>query len=517
MRAVSLLTLLNAVGAVLAVVNSVVVARFFGTSRPLEVYFAATTMQYLVFSLTQTGQLGDLLLPRYHRVKQGHGGREAAAVFAAVLNWSLLGTCVIGAVLWFAAPAAMAVLVPGFEPADQALGARMMRAILPLLVVQVAISLLQSLANAERWFGRPEGIFCASQLLTVIAVAALAERLGAWALVWGLWAGQVAQLAGLAAVSYGLGYRHRLVLRHPLLDGRTLLKEMTSTYAYVGGLQVYTFALNAALSLLPSGTYAVYKYVQQLYSRASTVVLRPVSVVFFTSASEALARGGESVAALTSAALRRSFAIAAFSVAAICAGGRPLMAALWGGTRFGPEDLDTAQWILALFGSLLFMEGWGQISRKLGVSSGLARQQYGLGAAVLAASGALVWAAARSFGVPGVLGGAAAAVTLLNLSYLVPIWRAGRVPVPAYSPALCLQWALPMAAGLAAGALGRAAASVAFGTGRVADLATAGAAMTCAVGVMAVCAYGARVAEVRAAAGALRAAAGRMSSRGALA
>jgi hypothetical protein len=45
--------------------------------------------------------------------------------------------------------------VPGFSAADQALGAALLRALLPLVPIQVAWGLLRTLANAERAFGRP--------------------------------------------------------------------------------------------------------------------------------------------------------------------------------------------------------------------------------------------------------------------------------------------------------------------------------------------------------------------------
>ena len=58
-RTIGLLTVLNIVGAGLGIVPSIVKAQFFGTTRALEVLFAASALEVMVARLTQTGALAS--------------------------------------------------------------------------------------------------------------------------------------------------------------------------------------------------------------------------------------------------------------------------------------------------------------------------------------------------------------------------------------------------------------------------------------------------------------------------
>jgi len=250
-RSIGILTILNVAGAALAIVQSVVVAWYFGTSRGLEVFFAASTLQGLLLALTQAGQLGEIFLPVYHRIRHDRGPQAAGRAFNVVLTWMLLGVAVLGPVLWWLAWPAVRLLVPGFSAADQEAGVWMFRALAPLLLVQVAATMMQMLANAEKWFGKPEAVDLAARVLGVAATAALAPILGVWAMVAALWCTAAVQAVGYVLLLRRLGHRIRPVLRQEGFSARSLFGNLVLTLSYVGATQVYAFVLNAALSRLP--------------------------------------------------------------------------------------------------------------------------------------------------------------------------------------------------------------------------------------------------------------------------
>jgi len=458
-RSIGILTILNIVGACIALANSVLVARFFGTGRGLEVYFAASTLQIIVANLMQSGQLGEIFLPIYHRIVHADGRQAAQRAFAVLLNWMVLLVAGMSAGLWFAAPLLLRMLVPGFTSEDRLLGVDMFRCLLPLVAVQVGLSLVQTLANAERWFGKPEAIGVGARGVILIAIAALALPLGPWAMVAAVWCGHLIQLVGCLLMLGRMGYRHRLCLRQEGFSVRSVFARLFVTFGYVGATQVYAVALNAGLSILPQGTYAVFKYVQRLYAKTNAVFLRPVSVVFFTHFSEALARGGRNVEALARSALARCLGIAALAMVAIVVGGEPLLAALWGGERFGGEHLGLAARLLSVFYALLLASALGLIARKTAMSLGMVGWQYVSASVVQLVSAACAWRLIPAFDVTGAAATIAINAVGLAAAPLVILALRRRDAFAFYSFVGMGRWLLAAGAGLAAGFAVRAAVS----------------------------------------------------------
>ena len=153
--------------------------------------------------------------------------------------------------------------------------------------------------------------------------------------------------------------------------------------------QVYAFALDAGLSMLPVGIFAAFKYVRTyFYDKAIAILLRPVSVVFFTHVSEALARGAKDVRDLAKTALARALGVTMVGAVAIVVSARPLLAGMWG---FGGAELDAATVLIVLHFLLLFASAAEQVARKTTMSLGLVNRQYLSASVVQAASAAAAW------------------------------------------------------------------------------------------------------------------------------
>lgn len=450
-RSIAILAFMNAAGALVAILTSAVTAHLFGTGRTLEVYFAASTLLSLITRLTQVGQLSEIFLPGYHRMRRECGIADAQRSFSVVVNWMLLAIACVSVLLWLMAPYVVHLLVPGFDDADRLLGTSMFRWLLPLLFYEILTSLLQTLSNAERWFGRPEAANVIGSMVSLLALMTFANIRGIWAMVIALWLGRTAQVLGYLFVAYRMGYRHKLILRQDGFSVRTLFGQLGFTLGYVGATQIYAFALNAGLSLLPQGMYAVFNYVQQLYSKTQSVFLRPVSVVFFTHVSVALAKGAQNVRDLARLALSRSLMIWGLLVAGIVVAGRPALAGLWGASRFGGANLTIAVRLLVVFYLLMFVSNIGQISRKSAMSVGAVRTVYLYSSGMQLLSAAVVFLLLPRFGITG-----AAAVVAVNMCALaaaptVALWRVRPELVAAYPAAMLWRWILAMVVGIAVG------------------------------------------------------------------
>ena len=470
-RSIAVLTIMNGAGAVVAILTSAVTAYLFGTGRALEVYFAASTLLSLIARLTQVGQLSEIFLPGYHRMRHEYGLEAAQRSFAVVLNWTLLGAATVCAVLWMAAPYVVLLLVPGFTAADRALGTTMFRWLLPLLFYEILTSLLQTLSNAERWFGRPEAANVVGGAAALAAMLVFARSMGIWAMVISLWIGWTTQVIGYLAIAYHMGYRHRLILRQRGFSVRALFSQLLYTLGYVGSTQVYAFALNAGLSLLPQGMYAVFNYVQQLYSKTQAVFLRPVSVVFFTHVSVALSKGAENARHLAREALSRSLMIWSVLVAVIVVAGRPALAGLWGVHKFGADNLVIAVRLLIVFYVLMFASNLGQISRKTAISLGAVRQVYLYASGMQLLSAGVVFLLLPRFGIAGAAAVVAFNVLALAAAPTIALWRERPALVTGYPAPMLWRWSIAMALGVAAGSAVAWQASIAtMSTGRAGEI-----------------------------------------------
>ena len=403
-RSISILTVLNVAGAAIGIVNSIVVAHLFGTSRALEVYFASTTLMYSVLSLTQAGQLAEITLPLYHKIKFAENRTSAQHAFSVVINWMVFAIAAFSVGLWFAAPVVVSLLVPGFGADDQLLGTRLFRWVIPLVGIQVVLAFAQTLINAERSFGKPEAVAVGARVLTLSTVLLLGPVLGIWSLVASLWIGGVVQLLSYVYLVYRMGYRHHFSLHKQGFSVRNVFGELTATFAYTGSTQVYSFLLHAGLSLLPQGTFAVYKYAEMLYSKTRGAILRPISIVFFTEISEALRQQQlGNTKQLIKEALERSLVVSVLAFVVILVSGHSLLTALWGGERFGGEELELAANLLAFFFFMLFFSSLSQVGRRITLSTGLVKHQYFGSCLVQLLSGLLAWVLLPSFAVVGLV------------------------------------------------------------------------------------------------------------------
>jgi len=393
-KAISSLVLINLVGAGLGLVTAVLIARLFGTTAEAAVYFGATSLFAVTFSLSQTGQLVEVFLPVYHQRKAIDGPRGAYAAASVVINWMVLafGLLAVGAAL--AAPQLVRLLLPGFSEASQLLGVQVFRAISPLLALRSLLSVLHSVGNAERHFGVPESVAVVSQAFSITAIAILASPLGVWALVVALWVGELVRLVGFILFLHKIGFRYTGKLAADGFDHGAVFRQAAVTIWYVLATQVWVFALNAALSLLSESVFALYKHAEAIYRRTNGLLMRPISVVYFTEFAQIAPRSRDAVWDSCAEAVHQTLALAALVLVGIAISSRPLLSILWGSESFTPQEIGMASTILiALFGLLTF-SGPGQVLRKAVVSAGFLRIQYvgltGIQLASAASAGVLV-------------------------------------------------------------------------------------------------------------------------------
>jgi peptidoglycan biosynthesis protein MviN/MurJ (putative lipid II flippase) len=412
-KTASKLLLVNIFVAAAGVVSTSTIAWCFGTSAEAAVFFGAWSLCSIFNRLFQSGQLAELAVPAYHRDLTEFGASEAARRFAVITNIGLIFTGSIGFLLWLGADPLTRLLLPGFSKDQLALASWAFRWLLPVLPLMVLGSLLQALGNAQSLFARFELWLVAGSLVGSALVFAGHAKWGIGALIASSWVVQLVAIFGrLLQLSRG-GYRHHWALSIPGFSPWRLVRELGFTGVYVAATQFYLLALNAALTTLPSQLYVAFKYGDQLFARSSSLIMRPVSAVFYTQISGRLAQKAGGTLRLARRALEHFVDLWALYATILIVTAPHLISAVWGGPRFGQDEVAVAAVIFTSQAAASLFRAHGIIFRKQNIARGAVRRQY-LGNVIAQLACALI--AAPLVLSNGILG--ATVVLVLNMVFL---------------------------------------------------------------------------------------------------
>ena len=413
-RAIGTLIGLNAVGAVVGVGGTLVTIHLFGTTRELEVFFAATTLQQVLIRFIQGGQLSEAFLPVYHRLKNLEGLQSARTAFAIVLNWTVIVTLVVAVLVWFGSPMLLNLLVPGFSEGDRELGVSMSRAIILIMPFQVMGAMVRGLLNAEKYFGKPESMAVAAQVLSIALLVLCVPYFEIWAMIVALAVSQLFLNGGFLVMLKSVGYRHQWRLQSQTFRASEVFVKLWYTSGQMASAQLMAIALNASLSVLPQGSYAVFRYVRQVTSKISTLLLRPISTVFFTHFAEAMTKDPSKVKALARSAMSKSLLLVTGATVTLIACAEPLLGGLWASSKFPPDQVRAAAGLMVFMTALFIPQAAFAVLRKLLVSAGQMGPMYSGIALVQLGAAILFWAFTSKVGLQGL-------VMILALTYSIQV------------------------------------------------------------------------------------------------
>ena len=175
--------------------RAVVIADQYGASVELDAFWVAMRLPDLVFQLLAGATLASAFIPVYARVMQNRGERAAWRLASIVLNWVLIGTIALAAVVFLAAEWIVPALAPGLGEdsgaQDQIVAdAVFLTRVLLLSPILFAVSgMLTGILHARRHFLLPAISPMLYNLAIILGALLLPEELGVEALVIGVIAG----------------------------------------------------------------------------------------------------------------------------------------------------------------------------------------------------------------------------------------------------------------------------------------------------------------------------------------
>lgn len=375
-KAVAFLGVLSIASSILGLFFSIVLAQCYGVSREVEIYFASTSLFFVIAALTQTGYISEIALPIYHQHIEAFGKKVAGRLYSQILNWMGLAATLVALFSALLSKQIIHFFVPGFSLEDQAKAQIFFLCICPLFVVEILRSLLGTLLNAEKIFGRTELANVASQVGNIVFVYLFYKSLGAYAAMFGLWFGQILSFGYSAYLVHKSGFRYRFTWKDSRFPIWSLLGKIQNTFSYVIATQLYMTGFNAALSLLPAGQYGVYKYAALIFSKTQGLLLHPVSTVFFSQFSKEYAKSVANVGRLILQCNRITILSSIVVLLMVYSVGMPAFCWLWLNEKFDLTNIQLAYQVLLLHYILLFFNGVALIYRKVNMTLGLVKELY---------------------------------------------------------------------------------------------------------------------------------------------
>jgi len=150
---------------------------------------------------------------------------------------------------------------------------------------------------------------------------------------------------------------------------------MQSTFLYVGATQFYNIVLTASISFLPEGTYAIFKYVQNLANKVKGLFIQPFMTVFFTEYS-LLLQNSKSVIKEFRKYMAGIININVVVIIGTILVGDFIIDLLWGSKKFDIYDVKLSYLFLIFNISAILLSSLGAIYRKMAVAHGEGKKLY---------------------------------------------------------------------------------------------------------------------------------------------
>lgn len=264
-RAASTVMLAFIFSNLIGLVRQIVIAHAFGTGSDVEAFNAANRVAEVLFNLTAGGALASAFVPTFTGLlakDDRPGAWKLASSVANLLLVILIVAAIIAAI--FAPFIVQRLLAPGFEPEKQMLTIRLLRVLLPSVVIFGVSGLIMGILNSHQKFLIPALTPAMYAVGMILGVILLSPSMGIFGLAWGAVIGaslhlllQVPSLISLNGVySAAFGIENALVrqvgkLMLPRLFGAAIVQlnfwinTLIASYQPEGSLNgiVYGFQL----------------------------------------------------------------------------------------------------------------------------------------------------------------------------------------------------------------------------------------------------------------------------------
>lgn len=277
----------------LGLVRDRLLAAGFGAGDILDTYYAAFKIPDLVFNVLVLGALSSAFIPVFIKYLSRDGDpehREAWRMANSVLNFLLIGLCVVGVIFFIFAHQLVPLIAPGFEGEKLRTTAELTRIMLVAIVFfgasNIATGILTSFKRYLNFALAP----VMYNLGIIFGILVLSPRYGVYGLAYGVVIGSVIHLLVQVPAVFRAGFHFRPVLDIHNEGVRTVGKLMIPRAFGLAVSQVEQLFSTIIGSTLAAGSIAVFNLANNLQSFPINVFGVSLAIASFPVFSEAFAR-----------------------------------------------------------------------------------------------------------------------------------------------------------------------------------------------------------------------------------
>ncbi|MDA9432241.1 murein biosynthesis integral membrane protein MurJ [Bradyrhizobium sp. CCBAU 51627] len=278
-RAISVVFYVTVAARLLGIVSQVLTASAFGTGPTMDAYTVALIVPTTISGIL-TAAVGAALIPVFVEYRENNGEAESMRLLWAAMTLGTLIALVVTVALVAGAPLVVTVFARQMDAPTQTLAVILLRFLMPVLLLQVLVTLIGSVLNAYGRFALPS-LAPVTIALSTIAFLLFARSWGIYALGWATIVGYSLNflLLVVAYLRMGLCFRFDFSWRHPgiqriaalsapmligalLVNGNNLVDQFMASLLPPGSIASLSYAIK--LVDMPSGT---------IYTALSTALL----------------------------------------------------------------------------------------------------------------------------------------------------------------------------------------------------------------------------------------------------
>ncbi len=280
-------------GRIGGLVRDLIVAPLFGAGSEVDALVAARTVPDLILTLVTAGAVSSGFLPGLTYLSRGEDRlpEEGVRAISVLANWLLLATLALSLLGALVPRLLVRLVAPGLDAGVESLAGRLLRIMVPVIVLVTIAALLGAYFNFRGRFALPSARALVTNLTIVLLALALSRRLGVAAVALGWTAGAAVQVGLMLAASrrVGVQYRPAFALSTPHVGylWRMILPVVLSQVLLYGRFLVERqFA-----SWLPVGALAYLNYAYRIGTAPMLIVANAITTVYLPLFSRQVARG----------------------------------------------------------------------------------------------------------------------------------------------------------------------------------------------------------------------------------
>lgn len=336
----------NVASRVLGLAREAIIAGIFGASGATSAFDAVSTVPKMVYELLIGGMLSAALVPVLSEyAEDASDQRELEEILSILLTLGFLLLAAVTLLLELAAPWIAPLLVGGFDPQLISTATRLVRLIVPAILIYGLSGLIQAYHYARQRFFYPAMGAPAHNLGVIVAVVLLAGRLDIAALSIGILVAALFQLGiqlpGLIGtrIRWSPNWRHPAVQRILALYLPVLLSIVVQNVGIIIDRNLASRTVNEAITWMNKATFLIQLPLGLVSMAISLAVLPTLSQI---DAGQELARFKQTL----SRGLRLVLVLIIPAGVGLFVIGRPIIQLIFQHGAFG--SIDTQQTLMAL-------------------------------------------------------------------------------------------------------------------------------------------------------------------------